>query len=382
MPSPIGDSESLQIFDPLPPIKAIADNPEIWPGVLFWAKGKGEAFVPAAHAEELFIQLSREFDHGVEALSAVMDKYNSTLDGVRSNQILHLSDLHFGTDEAQHHEAYFETWLGHILPAMDRVVITGDVFDSTREVDFWAFDRFYRALSNACPKDPILVPGNHDQRVYGLKFGKLGEDTRFLSRIAFHPGVLADDDLRCVFLLFNSSEGQDFARGEVSIDQRRRVATQLLTEYKRSPQIAEYSRIALVHHHPIPYSPQEARPIQKGLKGLFMGNEKYIEMRDSEEFLKWCAKRDVPLILHGHKHLPRHRLEGIFENGRFLREITAVGCGASLGKGTGRLAYNVVKWHPEAERWSAKFFSGPIDGSEFSEDFVTLYRGTLENRPG
>ncbi|MET9462451.1 metallophosphoesterase [Streptomyces canus] len=360
--------EALDIFDPTPPIKRLATNPERWPGVLFWTRGPGgvETFTSIREAQRLFERLSGQFDHGSEALS-------------RPNRILQLSDLHFGTDEARRREAYFGTHLTQIMRDVDRVVITGDLLDSTRDQDF---DRFYTTLSNSCRKDPILVAGNHDQRTYGNSIGPIGKNAAFLARIHFSPGVVVDDDIRCIFLVFNSAEKENFARGKVSKDQRLRVATRLQTEFTRHPHIQEYCRIALVHHHPIPYAPEEARPIQKGFVGLFVGAERFTEMRESKEFMLWCAKQNVPLVLHGHKHLPRHRREVIFENDRFLREITAVGCGASLGKGTERLSYNIVTLDPDAERWSATFHSGSVDGGGFDEDFVTLYQGDLEPRYG
>ncbi|MDQ0909370.1 putative phosphodiesterase [Streptomyces canus] len=384
MPIPESDSVSIDIFDPAPPIRRIAENPDCWPGVLFWTRGAngGECFAPTRDADKLFNQLSRQFDHGSEALSTVLDKYNSAPRRTRPNRILQLSDLHFGTDEARRREAYFKTYVTQMLPEMDRIVMTGDLLDSPKEQDFWEFDRFYTELRNASLKDPILVAGNHDQRMYGNKIGTLGENAKFLARIQFSPSVIVDDEIRCIFLVFNSSEMQDFARGEVSSDQRRRVATQLINECTRRPKIRGYSRIALVHHHPIPYAPEEAQPIQRGLLGLFVGAEQFIEMRGSEEFLLWCAKQKVSLILHGHKHLPRHRREAIFEDGRFLREITAAGCGASLGKGTERLSYNIITWNPEDERWAAAFYSGAVDGGGFGQDFMTLYQANLERRSG
>jgi hypothetical protein len=377
IPRQLGEIESLDIFDPTPPIKAIADRSENWPGILFWVKAGTAAFASVQQGEELFMRLSEGFEYGSAALKAVIEDFNSSSSVDQPRRILHLSDLHFGSDDAMRNESYLEEWIDTMRPDLGRIVITGDVFESPRERDFYGFKRFYNALRRASEVDPIIVPGNHDQRDHGLRYGKIGEEFRYLTRMDFSPGVTVDDRLRCIFLRFNSSESGDWARGEISKDQRREVAINVMTEEKRRPEISDYSKIALVHHHPLPYVPEEAQPLPRGLKGLFVGREKFIEMQGSVDFLKWCASRDVPLVLHGHKHLPRHRCEKIYKGGNFLREVTTVGCGTSLGKGGSPMGYNVITWHPEAGRWAARFFSDPGDGSGFEEDFLSLYRGAL-----
>jgi hypothetical protein len=50
-------------------------------------------------------------------------------------------------------------------------------------------------------------------------------------------------------------------------------------------------------------------------------------MDDAESFLGWCANRNISLILHGHKHVPRYREELVRRTDGNSTLITTVGCG-------------------------------------------------------
>lgn len=303
-------ADSLDFFDPLPPVQLIANHPENFPGVLFWLRTGESTFAPLPEAEFLFHQLAGELDSGTIGLSRIINDYNRKISGVRRSRILHLSDLHFGNRNALDKEPYLETCLLSRRGDFDRIVITGDLFDNPRTDDYRAFYRFLTSLKNWNPKDPVLVPGNHDQRVFGNNFGRIGEQYQQLANMKWGPGVVIDKDLHCAFLCFNSSEEGDWARGKISESQLRSVATDLQIELSRNEELNDYERIAVIHHHPFPYAPEEL-PVQRGRKKLFRGNERFIQMEDADRFLSWCAARQAPLILHGHKHISRHRSETV-----------------------------------------------------------------------
>ncbi|MFG2795811.1 metallophosphoesterase family protein [Streptomyces pseudovenezuelae] len=366
---------SLEFFDPIPPVQQIASHPENLPGVLFWLKTGESAFAPVRDAEPLFRQLVEQLDSTPAKLEQIMSDYNRQTPDCRRSRILHLSDLHFGSRDALKKEPYLERCLLDRKNDFDRVVISGDLFDNPRSDDYAAFYRFLTSLRNWNAKDPVIVPGNHDQRAFGNNLGRIGEEYRQLANMKWGPGVVVDDDLLCTFLCFNSSEKGNWARGGMSDSQLREVATELQIQLGRREELNNYERIAVLHHHPFPYAPEEL-PVQRGRKRLFVGNERYIQMEDSDRFLSWCAARRTSLILHGHKHVARHRAE-IVRPGRVPpMEITAVGCGTSLGIGGKPLSYNIVSWTPGAESWSASFFSDPGDGSGFHQDYLTLYRSS------
>ncbi|MCX5586790.1 metallophosphoesterase family protein [Streptomyces erythrochromogenes] len=373
LPTSHNGTKTLDIFDPAPPVQEVAKQPDNWPGMLFWL-GTGEAtFAPIQQAEAIFIRLKEMLESDAKTLATAINDYNRPAVQERRGRILHLSDLHFGHRDALDREAYLETHLMEIQGDFDRVVITGDLFDDTREEDYRGFFRFWSALQRASSKEPILVLGNHDQRTFGNKLATLGEDYRFLQHLDLSP-VVIDGDLQCTFLRFNSSEGGNFARGNISQNQLRDVGTLLDIKRKHHPEIADYPKIALLHHHPYPYAPEE-KPVDRRSSSWFRGRESLVELEDSESFLRWCANRDVPLVMHGHKHESRYRAEFIDRTHSAPREITAVGCGTSMGIGGRPQTYNLITWTPDSERWSAQFFSDPGDGSGFHEDKIVLYRG-------
>jgi hypothetical protein len=97
-------------------------------------------------------------------------------------------------------------------------------------------------------------------------------------------------------------------------------------------------------------------------------------MDDADDFLRWCARRNVSLIMHGHKHLPRH-VERAIEcgEGQRARRITAVGFGTSLGAEGYPLTYNVLTWDERSQRCAATFYEDPGDGSGFARRYVALH---------
>jgi hypothetical protein len=99
-------------------------------------------------------------------------------------------------------------------------------------------------------------------------------------------------------------------------------------------------------------------------------------MEGAADFLRWCAGRRIPLILHGHKHIQRHVSERIaWDHGRSpeTREVTAVGCGTSLGAEGMPLSYNILEWSPKSQRWSTSFYRDPGLGTGFEEIYVALH---------
>jgi hypothetical protein len=220
-------------------------------------------------------------------------------------------------------------------------------------------------------KDPILVPGNHDQRKFGNSFRGIGREFAKLADLEWGK-VVVDEEIGCIFLCFNSSEGGDWARGRISSDQLRDVATEYESRKLINPKSGDYRKIAVTHHHPFPFMEHKEKPIQRARLRL-AGQERFIRMENAEQFLTWCASRNIPLIMHGHKHVPRHVSQVINTKNAEAREVTAVGCGASLGVGGKPLSYNLVSWVPDTGRWSVNFFSDPGDGRGFEEDYMVLH---------
>ena len=143
-----------------------------------------------------------------------------------------------------------------------------------------------------------------------------------------------------------------------------------------------YMKIALVHHHPYPYllapgqliahpyeMPQETSVFDP--RG-WVGRESFIKLEGAEQLLSWCAGRDVSLILHGHRHIPRliqDRVSDGADPPRF-REITTVGCGSSLGAGNGPLSFNIIEWQPASNGRTVDFQVDRGDGQGFRSALI------------
>src|SRR5262249_10531084 len=135
-PSPF---DAIDILDPTPPVRSLAERPENWPGVLFWISTGESTFAPLRDAERLYHQFRELMDFGVASLASVINDYNNSQAGGRQPRLLHLSDPHFGRPAALDNESYFMTHLQGILGLFDRVVITGDLFDNPNRDDYRAF---------------------------------------------------------------------------------------------------------------------------------------------------------------------------------------------------------------------------------------------------
>ncbi len=47
-------------------------------------------------------------------------------------------------------------------------------------------------------------------------------------------------------------------------------------------------------------------------------------------------------------------------------QLTAIGCGSSLGAEGSPLSYNLLEWAPESQRWVASFYES-VNGGAFRE---------------
>jgi hypothetical protein len=256
------------------------------------------------------------------------------------------------------------------------VVITGDLFDNPKENDALAFRNFRSHLHSATGKEVLVVPGNHDQRLSGNSLFGFGRKLRELTKLEW-SSVFVDDNLGCVFYCFDSTrDAGDFARGCVTAQQMMEVSTEFETKAVSNPSIRDYLSVVLVHHHPYSFRSDGETPLQRVIANVGLDEESFLRMDNADEFLSWCVGRRIPLVLHGHKHVARHVQERIWwSHGqtREARQVTAVGCGTSLGVEQRPLSYNVVEWSPVTKKWTVSYFSDPGFGTGFEETYVAMH---------
>jgi UDP-2,3-diacylglucosamine pyrophosphatase LpxH len=344
----------VSVLDPLPQFALAMENPGLWPGMLFWTVNGAAAVVPLSDCAALIGALIDPLRGGnVQAVDRILMNYRPP---GRGKRLLHLSDLHFGSRWAVQNEALLEGELHSVAAGVNQVVITGDLFDSPEIGAAQAFRNFRLGLKRQTHRDPLLVPGNHDQRMMGM----FGQDFRQVADLNWCR-VSVDHDLKCVFVGFNSSELGRFARGRISSEQLVRVATELQNAMAIEPAVRTYLPIALVHHHPFSYQVRTETWLQRLLGTFGLNDERFLEMEDSESFVQWCAQWRVEAILHGHKHVPRHVQEYVStpEGGA---QVSAIGCGSSLGAEGSPVAYNLMSWDDERRRWVVSFFASTGGG--------------------
>ncbi|WP_027819750.1 metallophosphoesterase family protein [Paraburkholderia bannensis] len=365
LPSQRYEPGLAQFVDPFPALRVFADQPVAPPGVLFWTR-LGSAC--ALSLQDAFNFLRYDLLFALSGgLRATDDAIAFQASRQRSKRILHLSDLHIGLAEATQRRSYLKRHVKNLLPSIDRVAVTGDLFDTPSDELRASFDEFRRDVEDGTRKRLLVVPGNHDMRTKGNAIGGFGRNAEYVTDLDWSP-LDVDHDMQTVFFSFNSSETGNFARGGVSLRQRLSRAEKHDEEIYRRKQVRDYFNIALVHHHPVDYGSQPTALYERILARLG-GDNRFIAFEESEDFVNWCVGRQVGLVLHGHKHIPHVATVRPTEGG----EVTAVGCGSSVGAAGKPMCYDVITIEPATKCWSVSFYQDVRgDGSGFTLQNVAL----------
>jgi UDP-2,3-diacylglucosamine pyrophosphatase LpxH len=361
---PVGwdPNRNIELRDPFPAIASILERAEDWPGMVFWARTGAVAFASLQEARNLYHEL-RPVLASSEQIDKILKKWSRRRERAA---ILHLSDLHFGNEWAQEKEPYVSTHLADIAGSIGRVVITGDLFDEPKREQARAFHSFRTSLENYRKQPAVVIPGNHDQKWRG----NIRQDLSELAKVEWST-VFVDDSMQCVFFCFDSSRDADWAKGKITTDQRLQVATQFDKLSLQRPEIKEYLRVALIHHHPFTFETPKETLVSRMLEKINITDELLLRMDDAESFLAWCANRGVGLVLHGHKHVARYRQGWVPRPDGTQHLITAVGCGTTLGAEGKPLSYNLLAWDPNLRKWNVTYFMEPGDGSGFVSEYLS-----------
>ena len=368
MPETIRGTSLIDIIDPFPAIRTLAEHPIARPCVVFWTELQSACVLPLKEAQSFYRRdILPALDQGSLAVHKAIQ--NATR-SVRTKRILHLSDLHFGTREAAKRRSWLKEQLAKELPSIDRVVVTGDLFDNPTEPLRETFDEFRLDIESMTHKDVLVIPGNHDVRRKGNALAIFGRKPEYITDLRWAP-VVTDEELQTIFFSFNSSETGNLATGAVSERQRLDRSVLVDREIRRNPRLGEFLKVALVHHHPIAY---ESKPTSayEHLMAKFGGEERFIAFTNADEFLEWCAARGISLVLHGHKHIPHWATRKVAVQNDYKR-VTIVGCGSTTGVEGKPMCYDIVTLDPETKQWNVLFYHDEKgDGSGFGIQNVAL----------
>ena len=306
----------------------------------------------------------------------------------KSNYIIHLSDLHFGTSEdgeSTHEfalvpEAHAQTLVQLISVDIDRlypdtppaaVILSGDFSWRGLAKEFALAKEFIRSLRSMYDLDLhqiIIIPGNHDitwsddpgNHDPKDKVNRPPDQAEANYRDFFREiyGITSDEYMsmgrRLIlsnyvpidFVAFNSCrlEQKHFGGfGFVSAEQVTHGLAQM--GWTREPRGNKY-RVAIMHHHLLSVSPQEE---------IDKFGRVYSLSLDAGQITYELLKADVDLVLHGHVHQPFAAVLGKrphaedFPPGRQLA-IHATGSAGVRRQYTGaigRNAFSVIRFEPD-----------------------------------
>lgn len=226
--------------------------------------------------------------------------------------LLHISDTHFGTEQAQVLEALVE------LAAQQRpdlVVLSGDITQRARPHQF----RAARAFTDRLGAPVLAVPGNHDIALFDLWSRLTKPYARYATAFGSdtEPTHASADWL---VIGVNTTRTWRHKNGEVSAAQIDRVARRLSTA---SP---DQLRVVVVHQ---PLAVTEARDRPNLLRGHAAARQAW-------------AEAGADLMIGGHIHLP---YTVALQDGERRAWVVQAGTAVSSRTRTGvPNSVNIVRW--------------------------------------
>lgn len=196
---------------------------------------------------------------------------------------VHLSDLHFGTEQAEVCDALREL----IAQQKPRgLVISGDVTQRAKAHEFQAASDYLTSV--ALGLHVLVVPGNHDIPLFRVWERATGPYRMFRRTFGVVDSVRSEDVGHFRFVLVNTTRWFRHKQGTLSRTQVSRV--------ERAIGEAPVDKLrAVVLHHPLPaFDDAGAR---------FRGD--FVHFRDSAEAMRRWAQAGLDLVFCGHTHHPR-----------------------------------------------------------------------------
>lgn len=325
------------IFNAFPNFDVALRQADMWPAVLFWEGPDDYVFIPVKHEDELryLYEIIKYERHPIDEIKRIAERKKKT-----NHYIFQLSDLHFGAKNVDIAERRLKTLVKSQLSKIElgdsvNFVITGDAVDSPKQTTEANYSNFAEYIEDRCGQKPIRILGNHDINSRGIAV--FHGNQHIANIVGEYPKIKIIEESKVILLLFNSNTNGNLAEGEIGIAQMSEMGN-LLDNVEN---LESYLLIAVLHHHLLPI-PKPNYYDQKWFEKILPSNfmDMSLKLLDADLFFEWLRRRNVRIVLHGHKHIP------------FFAEsdgITVIGCGSSTGqivhkeKGKTFISYNMLK---------------------------------------
>ena len=351
---------------------------EDWPGMLVWTTPDRATFLafPSEKSEDVerssiwvLSQLGASLNVDLDVLrTRYRHEFPTTQRSRRHTlKILHLSDVHLGSDEADTRLPRVHELIRDAVRRMSdgsRILplVSGDLMDDPNEKNLNKVRLFMDFLQNLNTDPPITLLGNHDVR----NDGYLAENYRQVMRLPAGPaGVEWFDDQRVGLVCFNSVIGGKLAAGSIGEAQFGDIGS--VIDRKRDAD--GYMLIGALHHHPIPVTTPAwyQQPFYERIFGRIFGSlfARSEELEDAKQFLQFVQSRHMAAVIHGHKHIPR--IESTWNP-----RIPIYGCGSTVGKITSKdggayMSMNIITVNSARGHVSGRLLVERIAGGRLEE---------------
>jgi 3',5'-cyclic AMP phosphodiesterase CpdA len=245
-----------------------------------------------------------------------------------TGRILHLSDIHFGTENVA---AVAATRDIALAGDFDLIAITGDVTSYGKPEEFAAASAFINAL----PERRIVTPGNHDTPWLGLVARIFHPFARY-EHFFGDPEFAAFDGAGVAARAFNTARGIQFRKNWSKGCAGGRDVERVIHSFVDTEPGA--LRIVLCHH-----------PLTEITGGPMTG-----EVWGGEEAALKLAEARVDLVLTGHVHVPF--VHALSEGDG---QTHAVGCGTlSIRERGAPAGFNIIEFDGKDVQVTAQGWTG------------------------
>lgn len=324
---------SNAVYNVFPHFEIALRQADLWPAVLFWDDKDDCAFVPVSNAYELKY-LFEIVKYNASPMSEL--KRYAFRKETPQKYLIQLSDLHIGDPKITLGKNRIKVLLQKHLSEINqsgsaKVIVTGDAVDSPSNIYESDYEDFSEYIQLYCGQKPIRILGNHDINRHGIALSN--KQKNLLANLTCEfPRIEILEDEKIILLLFNSNTSGSFAQGKIGEAQMTRMGNDL----DKINNLEQYHLIAVLHHH-ITQIPRPDFFTKRVFQNL---TEKTLVLKDADIFLQWLKRRNVKVVLHGHKHIPFF----IEKEG-----INIIACGSSTGQvamkeaGKTYISYNIIK---------------------------------------